>query len=518
MKPHEIDRFRKIDERIARICENLGAKAPPDIVFKIVDWTVIAEAVAYNALPTNYSSIFFGRDYDRQRFKREEGDGRILEIVWNFDPVPMAFLLKENPLVVNALVDAHVRWHVDFMLRNPYMTYQRGIANIAEEARAAARRFDEYRAQYGNEEIDRVIAVGDAFAKYQDPNRLVLEEAEDEMREKLIAIEREKIERVAKDFSMSQKEREEKIGKLKKKIQQLEEKTPPRPVYDFLGYLIAHTPKKHKDYVYDIWNVQLHQWKFHWQTMVCTLLNEGWATYWHEVVMHQLFKEGLLTDKEYGVFVDSHSKVCARSRVAMNRYHTGPAFYRDIADRWNKGQFGPEYRACTDPRKREKWVHPGFEGAGRERIFEIASTCNDRMVLSDPELFSDEFIHDQQLYVWAEVEDEGGNRVFVIIENDPKVLRQILVQQHTLYGIPLISVEDGNYRGRKELFLEHHFFGFELDPRMEEGAMSQLFWAWGRPVHLKMYEITKRDERGQPLKVKCIIHSYDGKKHIYEDD
>ena len=94
--------------------------------------------------------------------------------------------------------------------------------------------------------------------------------------------------------------------------------------------------------------------------MVCHMLNEGWASLWHEYAMRELFREGLIDSTEFGVFSDFHSRVCCPSRFGFNAYHIGPAFYNDIRDRWNKGQFGSEYLGCDWPRKRERYFRDGF--------------------------------------------------------------------------------------------------------------------------------------------------------------
>ena len=103
--------------------------------------------------------------------------------------------------------------------------------------------------------------------------------------------------------------------------------------------------------------------------------------------------------------------------------------------------------------------------------------------------------------------------VYVIVEDNPEVIRRILVEQHTNYGSPLITVDDGNYGNKGELYLKHQFSGFELDPVRENGALEYIYLLWGKPVHLETVEIEEGSVAFKQIKVKRILHSYDGKEH-----
>jgi stage V sporulation protein R len=516
MNRKDILRFERLDEIFARMLENKGLLCTEDIIWKFEAWIRMVEAMAYH-FPTNYSSIFHGRDFDLIKMKYVlTGEGLPYEAVWNFH-IPVAMMAKENSFALNLLINPHVRGHIDFNLRNSFMIQGRELADIAEEARLAATRFDEYRATYGDKEVDRIIAIGDSLSKYQNPNRLTdEEETEEDIRKKFLDIEQEKLKTANVDFGKSAAQRQEAAAAAEKRIKELKKKTPPRPVFDILGYIMTHCPKEHEPWAYDIWNVQLHQAKHQQRVMVCHMLNEGWASYWHEYAMHELFRKKLIDSNEFGIFTDFHSKVCRPSRFGFNAYHIGPAFYADIMDRWDKGQFGREYMECMWPHKRERYIRKGFEGAGEKKIFEIASTLNDRMAYSNAELFSDEFIAEEGIYIWGGQEKNDGSVEYTIAEKNPEVMRYVLTNRATLYGIPLMSVQDGNYNGNKELYLRHHFMNYELDPKMESGAMEHVWSAWGKPVHLETVEITKRDDQGRPQKSKSILHTYDGKTHKFK--
>ena len=193
MNQGELDRLRKIEERIREIAEGMGLLTT-EIMFEIVPAQRVLEGMSYN-FPTNFSHWSFGRDYERNRTIYEHtGHGIPYEQVWNFE-TPKAFLVETNPLALNALILAHVYGHVDFFLANRYCRHGRSFADIAEEARNATTRFQEYTDRYGVEEVEAVIDAGMAIQWHQDLDPFAEEVPEEELRGRLIAIERAKLER-----------------------------------------------------------------------------------------------------------------------------------------------------------------------------------------------------------------------------------------------------------------------------------------------------------------------------------
>lgn len=55
----------------------------------------------------------------------------------------------------------------------------------------------------------------------------------------------------------------------------------------------------------------------------------------------------------------------------------------------------------------------------------------------------------------------------------------------TNFGQPYIVVEDGDYGGRRELYLKHHHDGRDLDVPYAERTLDYVYQIWGRPVHLE---------------------------------
>lgn len=508
MRQKDVERLKDLELRITEIAKENGLLTT-DVLFEIVSPQKMIESMAYR-FPVNFSHWSFGRDYDRQRTIYDHtGTGIPYETVWDFKH-PRAYLVDTNPFALNVLIMAHVLGHVDFFLGSSIIKHVHDDMDIYHEAAEARKRFMRYTEKYGQEAVERIIGAGLSIQWLQDPDLLAKDIPEKELRDYLVKLERAKLEKT-KDparFLRDKKRLQEEIEKIEERIKELKTKTPPRPEPDLLKYIINNSPKPLKDWEKDTLSVIRMQARYFAPQRRTKLLNEGWATYWHVKIMRQLFKEKLLDDTEHGIFVNFHRKVLRQQRVSLNWYRTGFNLFNYIEDRWNKGRFGIKYDKSEDPEKYDKWDTGAMKG--KEKIFEVRSAYTDRMAIQ--EFFSNDFIRKEELYIWQERPNPAtGQMEYVIAEKRPEVIRKILINQHTLYGTPLIYVEDGNNSNNKELYLRHHNTGFELDPKLENGTMEYIYSLWGKPVYLETFELNE-NIMGRQIS-KEILHSYNGKRH-----
>jgi stage V sporulation protein R len=84
-------------------------------------------------------------------------------------------------------------------------------------------------------------------------------------------------------------------------------------------------------------------------------------------------------------------------------------------------------------------------------------------------------------------------------------VKQQLLASLTNRGRPIISVVDGNYKKRGELFLKHDFSGVELQVEEAADTLKNLERLWSRPVHLETV-----------LEGHSTVLSYDGHQHDME--
>ncbi len=513
MNKEQIKRLSLIEKRIIEICKENGL-ITTNINFEIVTAERMIEALAYR-LPTNFSHWSFGKNFEKEETSyRHTGGGIPYEVVWNFNN-PTALLVDTNPFALNVLVVAHVFGHVDFHLSNIFQKQGRKITDVIIEARNAKKRFIEYESKYGVDEVEKVIDAAFSFQYHQDPDPFSDDLTEEEIRERLLKQSRFRLNELNNKLAVASSPKEHEsikneIAELKKNIDFYETQTPPLPEYDILRYLIQNSPKMKKDWVRDVVTVVREQMRAILPNIRTKLINEGWATYWHTKILRQLAKEKLITTAEHEEAIGFHAKVVRKNRLGFNVYCIGPAFWEMVEERWDKGKFGPEWESCKERSVRQDWDKK--LGLGRKKILELRKILSDRVAVQN--YFDDDFIRDEEIYIWrSRIDERKGEEIFEIVEDRPAIIRQILLNQYTNFGIPNVFVVDGNFGGKGELLLKHSFSGFELNPKYENGALEKLYFLWERPVHLITYEIESYDEQSGQYKIKEIIHSFDGVRH-----
>jgi len=483
----ELERLTQFDEKIQEIARGFGLNFFPQ-EFDVIPAQKMLEILAYR-FPVNFSHWSFGRDYEREKTQYEYGLGIPYEVVLNSNP-SRAYLMNTNPFPVQVMVMAHVYAHNDFMKNNSHFKPTR--KDILPSASEAALRFQKYEKRYGLQEVERVLDTGLSIELNVDPDFFLREESEEEQRERLSTgasvpevhgpfddlVPRKKIDRPSSD--------------------DYNKKTPLQPERDVLLYIINHSPKPLREWEKDVLSVVRDQSRYFMPQRRTKIMNEGWASYWHMKIMDQLFKEGLLQEKEHGFYNLYNARVLASHPRTLNPYHVGLKIFEDVEDRWNKGRFGREWEECEDPRRRESWDLG--TGQGREKIFEVRHSFSDRFFIE--QFLTEKLVHDLNLYLY-EGKRENDEIQYVISEKDWRRIKNLLVSHLSTFSIPLIMVEDGDYKGKRELYLKHAYDGIELDLEYREKTMEHIFYLWDRPVHLE----SVIDERK-------VLFTFDGTTHI----
>ncbi len=482
----ELSRLTQFDEKIQEIARDLGLDFFPQ-EFDIIPAQKMLEILAYH-FPVNFSHWSFGRDYEREKTRYEYGLGIPLEVVLNSDPC-RAYLINTNPFPVQVMVMAHVYAHNDFMKNNFHFKPTR--RDILPSASAAALRFQKYEKRFGLEEVERVVDAGSSIELNIDPDFFIREESEEEQRERLTA-HPDVAEGCGLFDDLIPRPKADPVSK-----RDYNRKTPLEPERDVLLYIINHSPKPLQEWEKDILSVLRDQSRYFMPQRRTKIMNEGWAAFWHMKIMDRLFKEGLLSGEEHGDYNLYNARVLATNPRVLNPYLVGLKIFADIENRWDRGRFGREWEECGDPVKREEWDLR--TGRGREKVLEVRRCFSDRFFIE--QYLTEELVDDLHLYLYEGQQEQGEIR-YVISEKDWRRIRSLLVSHLSTFGTPLIMVEDGDYRGKRELYLKHAHEGTELDPEYREKTMEQIFYLWDRPVHLESI-----------AKERKIIFSFDGDRH-----
>ncbi len=498
----ELDRLEKIDERIREIVSQWGLLVP-QIEFEIVPAQRMFEIMAYG-LPVNFRHWSRGRDYERLRTIYEHsGAGLPYEVVLNTSP-PRAFLMESNPFPIQVLVMAHVYAHVDFFRASRH--FESTPRDITIQAYEAAKRFDEYERQHGLSRLEPLCDAGLALQYNIDPDNPFGKETREEQIERLYG----------RDWAQEQPRDE--FSRLypgekpqSPDYRELVHTTPLEPERDLFGYVLNNSPKPLQDWERDVLSVIRNQGMYFYPQMRTKIVNEGWAAYWHEHIMRQLFQERYLTFEEHGYFAQYHSAVLAPNPFQINPYLVGKRIFEDIKERWDKGKFGKKWQDCQDEYLREHWnTHLN---RGMDKIFQVRSVYSDRMLMEH--FLTNELVHDLQLYIYRERQRRHGGKELVIVESRPEIIRQQLKELHADGGQPRILVENGNYLNRGELYLKHVFEEAPLDYEYLRKTLEHVYFLWGRNVHLETMDVIQ--DRLGDIAYRRVVHHYDGSLHMTTD-
>lgn len=511
------DYLRKEQDRIERVAREEGLDFFPT-EFEILSYDRLNEVAAYGGFPTRYPHWRFGMEYERLSKSYEYGLSKIYEMVINTNP-SIAYLLEGNSLTDQKLVMCHVYGHVDFFKNNfafrstdldtfgqwvptqvprgeDYDPNRRWIDKMANHGSVVRR----LQARHGVEKVETFIDSCLSLENLIDPQAAFVRRSAVEPPE-LTALDddpsapaepdvpRLKAKGYMEAFINPAEHLAAERERLRLEQSEKQTRTPPEPLQDVLQFLLDEAPlEKWERAVLTVVRDEAYYFLPQMQTKI---MNEGWASYNHS----RLMTTRIANWEDIIEYADNNAGVMATNGKTLNPYKLGIELFRDIEERWNRGQFGKQWDECDDLAERRHWDLR--LGLGRKKIFEVRSHYNDVTFLD--EFLTPEFAIEHGLFSFEWSERRGG---FEIASREFQKVKQKLLGQLTNAGNPVIRVLDSNYENRGELLLVHEHQGVDLRVDYAERVLEALTRVWKRPVLVA----TCVDEK--PIKLR-----FDGKEH-----
>ncbi len=442
-----------------------------DTIFELITYDQMNQFASYGGFPVRYPHWRFGMEYESLSKSYEYGLSKIYEMVINTDPC-YAYLMEGNMLVDQKLVMAHVFGHCDFFKNNKWFspTNRKMMDVMANHATRIRRYFDRYGQDRVEDFIDHCLSLENLIDRYSPYiKRESLREEERSPQVSLLKSDKSYMDKYINPpeyVEQQRKKHEEQI--------QLKRKYPERPERDVLQFLIQHAPLE--EWQQDVLGIIREEAYYFTPQGMTKVMNEGWASYWHSTMMTQK----IMHDCDIIDYADHHSGTVAMQPGGFNPYKLGIELFRDIEERWDKGQFGKEWSEISDYKEKKNWDKK--LGLGRQKIFEVRRDYNDVTFLD--EFMTEDFCVRNKLFVYKH--NKRTNQ-FEIDTRDFAAIKQKLLFQLTNFGQPIIAVEDANFENRGELLITHLFEGVELQPDYMIQTLSNLHAIWGRPVNLVTY-------------------------------
>ncbi|MED0803302.1 SpoVR family protein [Bacillus safensis] len=452
---------RAIDE-ITEIAEGFGLDFYP-MRYEICPAEIIYTFGAYG-MPTRFSHWSFGKQFHKMKLHYDLGLSKIYELVINSNPC-YAFLLDNNTLVQNKLIVAHVLAHCDFFKNN--CRFQNTKRDMVESMSAAAERIKEYEHIHGTKEVEAFLDAVLAIQEHIDPS-LVRSKLNWNMDDEESEDDKPKRQTPYDDlWGMD----EPKMREKKKTVKQF----PPKPEKDLLLFIEAHS-RELEPWQRDVLTMLREEMLYFWPQLETKIMNEGWASYWHQRIMRELD----LDSSESIEFAKLNAGVVQPSKTGINPYYLGLKIFEDIEERYNN--------PCEELKK------AGVkEGSGRSKMFEVREIESDISFIRN--YLTKDLVMREDLYLF-----QKQGRDYKVIDKEWKAVRDQLVSMRVNGGFPYLTVIDGDYLKNNELYIKHWYEGIELDLKYLEKVLPYLYQLWGRSVHIESV-----------LEGKEVMFSYDGK-------
>jgi stage V sporulation protein R len=453
MANYEISDLVEWDNRIREKVDEFGLTCFPQ-EFEICDHYGMLGYMAYSGMPSHYPHWSYGKSYEKLKTLYDHGvSGLPYEMVINSNPA-IAYLMRDNTLLLQILTMAHVYGHND-MNRNNFTFKSTRPELTVERFKAHAIRVRHYveDPSIGQEKVERVLDAAHSL-QWNCRRNLAIRKLDPS-------------EQVERAIEASQP-RHDPFQKLHARGEFKEaevHKIPLEPDEDVLLFIANHNPYL-AEWERDLLTIVDEEAKFFLPMMETKIMHEGWATFWHHRILESLgLDQGLHLE-----FIVRHNQVARPIPGQLNPYHLGLKVWEDIYRRW------------SNPTKEEiKRDGPPTKPAN-EKLFEVREVERDASFLR--RYLTEEVMREMDLF---EYEQRGDEYVISKVSDDEgwKKVKETIIKNVGAASIPVIKVEDADFGQNRTLYLKHYHDGRDLHLEYAEKTMAYLQRLWGREVVLE---------------------------------
>jgi len=455
-------------------------------------------------IPTLYDYWVHDVEVLKEKGRYELYPSNPYETVINTRPA-ISYYNDNNPDWMNVMIFYHVLGHIDFFQNNLYFRHTwdydfNGRALSDKRLIAALRsekgRWVDYIIEFSRG-IDNLVGyhrelsdldpppTGDGSARVnyyfdvflQDTQKVNISEYIKEI-ERYNECMREDSQTGEKNFFSEVRKKYPEYESLYSKS--LKEKRNGRP--DIFQYLMEHSEfvqKEENTWMKSIMEVVRNTSVFLQPQIRTKIMNEGWASYWHE----KLF---LQDDRIKGHEVDfarTHAGVTSLPRVGLNPYALGMRMFYYIEELGDTGRYSTAYRRLSDSALRKDYDNHSRKG--QEFIFQVRQSLCDFTFINT--FVDQDFVTRNKLFVVGKrLNKDRMVWEYYVKSRKAQDYRQMIMDG--LYHPPHIEIYEKN-DADNVLYLVHHFEGKPLVKDFIANTMIGLEYLWGNPVQLETSEV-----------------------------
>ncbi len=466
----DINELQRWDEKIQEWVNRYKLHCYPQ-EFEICDHNEMLGYMAYSGMPSRYAHWSYGKNFERQKTYYDYGvSGLPYEMVINSDPC-LAYLMRDNSLLLQILTMAHVYGHNDFFATNFTFTSGTDAKYTLEMFKNHANRVASYTEDpsIGLEQVEGALDAAHALSFNCSRNLAFTK------------LSRSDQQRRAWERAQQPDDKHREIHPKKGYEAPELNKLPLEPEEDVLSFIAEYNPYL-PEWKKDLLRIVEAEAKYFIPQMETKIMNEGWASYWHYKIMNKLgLEQGL-----YLEFLVKHNQVLRPHPGGINPYHLGFVIWHDIERRWNAGETGREF---TKDEKADLDSMDENDTPGRKKIFEVRETDRDSAFLR--RFLTVDIMRELELF---QHEKRGKERVITKVSDDEnwQEVKESLIAGTGSGSIPVIKVEDADFGRNHTLYLKHSHDGRDLLLEYAERTLKHIKELWERDVVLETIVNGKR--------------------------
>ena len=436
------------NERIEEEANKLGLDYYPQ-EFEVIGFNEMIGYEAYVGMPSKYPHWSYGKAYEKNKTLYSLNlTGLPYEMVINSNPC-LAYLMKDNTLLLQILTMAHVYGNNDFFKNNRLFKEGTNADRALEMFKLDAEIIRGYinDPNIGYEKVEKVLDAAHAIRYSIGRSIGVKELSDEEIRLRRIKDYKDKISNRS-FLDMDNEIEEPEVDKI-----------PLEPRDDVVGFIIEHG--KLEEWEKNILRIVKRETEYFMPQIETKTMNEGWACFCHYTILKELnLDEGL-----YLEFLKRHNDVVSPIEGGLNPYYIGFKIFMDLEKRY-----------------------------GREKIFEVREVERDSSFIR--RYLTRELCEELNLFQY-------GKRSFDFVieevadEEGFESIRDNLAKTSGIGNIPHIRVINLNKRDYT-LTLEHVYDGRELELSYAKETLRYIGRLWGYRVRLNT-----KDRSGEAFTLIC---------------
>lgn len=463
-----IDKMWKVIDKVATETFGLTYYKPE---IQIITSEQMLDAYSSFAMPVMYPHWSFGKSFIQNERQYQKGrTGLAYEVVINTNPC-IAYLMENNTATMQALVLAHASvGHSSFFKNNYLFKGWTDADTIIDYLKFAKNYIKSCEEKYGEEQVERLLDACHALQnhgidKYKKPASLTKELTR---------------QRKLKWNQYSEESFNDMWRTIPNKFEE-EEKIESRIGEENLLYFIEKNSPILEDWEKEIVRIVRKISQYFYPQRQTQLLNEGWATFCHHMIMTELHNQGYLTDGSYLEFLQSHTNVItqlpwnSKYFSDLNVYALGFAMLMDIK------------RACMNPDDEDrKWLPSVCGTDWLETIKHIVENYRDESFIL--QFLSPKVARQFKLFSVHVREHSGYVEVNGTHDDDSfKHIRLTLAEQYDISrSIPQIEIVAVNWKGDRVMYIEHITKNNQrLNYEQAQRTLAMTYDLWGFPVELE---------------------------------